>query len=157
MKQTLILIYVLFSCAIVRGNDGDASQNDKLKKVFINEYLYEEIPFCKDITCLAYNHEADSIKQINHYFVKNADQIEELLIENPSHILSRLKLNKLKSLKVFEIFGNDFNMDAIDKLPRKLFKLESLELIKIEGVLCSSYYIDKMKKKYPHIEFDVYN
>lgn len=151
-----ILVYCLTLFGLPSGflQDLPSIQEDDTHRSLLVIRQYDG--FCEGDTtlsdnCFSYTYPDDAIDEINSYITEHAKMIKELVIENPSGVIFDLELEALTVLETISMFGNDYDIDGLTRLPGQLFRLPHLRTIELVGVRFPSEKLERLRTKFPHI------
>lgn len=109
--------------------------------------VFYPIKFSNTSSCLCYTYDNENLDSINAFIKSHNTEIKTLIIENPSRVIKKLEFGLLSHLCSFNIFGNDYDCDAISTLPKELLKQPELRYLVFEGVRFPKQEIIRIKKE----------
>ena len=118
-------------------------------------FSYAGLQYGTSPTLSCFNHYDISFGAINQFVREHQKEIKVLIIGNPSYGLFDLKGKNFKMLKSIILYGDDFNMDTIKRIPSDFLELKTLESIDIRGVYTPKSEIDMIRSNYPNLDFKI--
>ena len=114
-----------------------------------SEFYY--LKFTPNTTCICY-WDSSSV-YINSFLDLHKNEIKIIIIENPSWVLEKLKLNELNAVETFVMEGND--TDKLQQFPEIMLKLPNLKNIELQGVYMPEDYLKQINVNYPNITITI--